>query len=68
MMMMVMKKQKNTGFLLKDLIHITRIQKPYYLLYIPIVVTEIKFLDKNPEYDIFDEGVDAAEYTRDGDD
>ena len=33
------------GFLLRNLF---LIRKPYHLLYIPIMVTEIQFLNKNP--------------------
>ena len=40
--------QKVTGLLLRNLNQVTILGKPYYLLYIPIMVTSIKFLNSKP--------------------
>ena len=37
------------GLLLRNLNSVTILGKPYYLLYIPIMVTEFKYLNSNPD-------------------
>ena len=50
---------KKAGLLLTNLKKITIIQKQYFLLCIPILVTSFKFFNSNPE-----EGLHAAAHTR----
>ena len=42
-------RQHKTGLLFRNLTSVALLGKPYYLLYIPIVVTWFKFLNSNPE-------------------